>query len=269
MITEIEKGFFEDLFNRGGYVLNFSDETFNNFTFNSIGVRVKDKYELSKGKSLRAYVNEASQKDVLKLYTDMLDYYEAYYSDEIDGTSKVYGLKQYQSFYKKCKEIIERENKRPIPFSAASEKLKETFDSDYINKQIDLMVKSCEDNPTEAIGKAKELLESCCKTILEAENQEINKDDNVSKLVSKTLKVIKVPNLDAIKDKDEDKFVKQITGGLNSVTSGITNLRNHYGSGHGKSKTFKSLTKRHAELAVGSSITLVRYIWDSYSEQRD
>lgn len=41
--------------------------------------------------------------------------------------------------------------------------------SEYINKQMCIMLENQSTNPTEAIGKAKELIESCCKTILEQE----------------------------------------------------------------------------------------------------
>ena len=65
-------------------------------------------------------------------------------------------------------------------------------------------------------------------------------------------------------DLEEEKIVKQITGSLNGLSSGIIELRNHYGSGHGRSAKFNGLTKRHAELSVGASITLVRYLWDTF-----
>ena len=38
-----------------------------------------------------------------------------------------------------------------------------------MSEQIELMLKMKNTNPTEAIGKAKELLESCCKSILDEE----------------------------------------------------------------------------------------------------
>ena len=41
--------------------------------------------------------------------------------------------------------------------------------SEYINKQMSIMLENQSTNPTEAIGKAKELIESCCKTVLEQE----------------------------------------------------------------------------------------------------
>ena len=37
--------------------------------------------------------------------------------------------------------------------------------SEQINKQMSIMLENQSTNPTEAIGNAKELIESCCKTI--------------------------------------------------------------------------------------------------------
>lgn len=39
--------------------------------------------------------------------------------------------------------------------------------SEYINQMQELMLSMQKSNPTEAIGKAKELIEACCKTILD------------------------------------------------------------------------------------------------------
>ena len=59
-MTNMEKGAFLKLFNRGGYVLDFTTPDFNAFTLDSVGVALCQKYNLSKGKSLIAYIDEAS-----------------------------------------------------------------------------------------------------------------------------------------------------------------------------------------------------------------
>lgn len=133
-----------------------------------------------------------------------------------------------------------------------------------MNQQIDLMVAMCNENPTEAIGKSKELLESCCKTIIESNGEIIKDSMNMGQLVKQTLSSLNIPNKGVAMDLEEEKIVKQITGSLNGLSSGIIELRNHYGSGHGRSAKFNGLTKRHAELSVGASITLVRYLWDTF-----
>lgn len=49
MLNGIEKGAFHKLFNRGGYVLDFSTNEFDVFTAESIGVPLCEKYKMSKG----------------------------------------------------------------------------------------------------------------------------------------------------------------------------------------------------------------------------
>lgn len=90
---------FLHLFNRGGYVLDFSTDIFDRFTQNSIGIPLCEKYGLSKGKSLEAYCQEASDEDVLKLFTDLLEYYEFNLKDLPEE-------KEYIPLYEKCKKVI-------------------------------------------------------------------------------------------------------------------------------------------------------------------
>ncbi|WP_245190842.1 abortive infection family protein [Anaerococcus jeddahensis] len=78
--------------------------------------------------------------------------------------------------------------------------------------------------------------------------------------------MFKIPNESMIIDETEDKIVRQIIESLNGLASGINDLRNHYGSGHGRERNFKDLSKKHAELSVGASITLTRYLCDSFRE---
>ena len=88
VFSEIEKGVFLKLFNRGGYVLDFSTNDFDIFTMASIGIPLCTKYELSKGKSLIAYLSEASDVDGTKLLRDLLEYYEINYKSEYDKEEK-------------------------------------------------------------------------------------------------------------------------------------------------------------------------------------
>lgn len=268
MISLIERSYFDDLFNRGGYVLDFSTYAFDEFTYESIEIRLCETYNLSKGKSLNKFMTEGDAVKVIKLLDDLLDYYEVRFSEEIISGKKSYSGATYESLYKKCREIINREKEKNQLFRNVSIELKEKFSSDYMNQQIDLMVDMCNENPTEAIGKAKELIESCCKSILESENLSIESKLKMPQLVKMTMQTINVPNESIKMDTREEKIVKQILGNLNGLSSGILELRNHYGSGHGRVKSFQSLSTRHAELAVGSSITLVKYLWDTYLDSK-
>ena len=58
-LTFMEKEPFWRLFNRGGYVLDFSTEHFDDFTQDSVGIRLFEKYRSSKGRSLEHFVSDA------------------------------------------------------------------------------------------------------------------------------------------------------------------------------------------------------------------
>ena len=64
-----------NLFNRGGYVLNFSNQSFNDFTLKTIGLKLVEYYGLSKGKSLQYFVDEAQESYVIKLFIALFDAY--------------------------------------------------------------------------------------------------------------------------------------------------------------------------------------------------
>jgi len=57
--------------------------------------------------------------------------------------------------------------------------------------------------------------------------------------------------------------IMRILGSLTSVVQGIAEVRNEYGSGHGKEGNFKGLQPRHAKLAVGAATTLAVYLLDT------
>jgi hypothetical protein len=260
----IEKQYFNDLFNRGGYVLDFTTKDFDDFTLQSVGIALCKTYNLPKGKSLKQFMNEGKPNLVIKLLDDLLNYYSVRFSSEIESGEKNYNGQSFADLYKKCREIIDKEKQHTHFFSKASENLKRKFSSEYMNQQIDLMRESCDNNPTEAIGKSKEIIESRCKTILEKCGENVSNSINVGQLVKQSLKVLNIPNNNIKMDSEEKSFIDKIIGSLSGLCSGIFELRNHYGSGHGHSAKFKGLTKRHAELSVGASITIVRYLWDTY-----
>lgn len=260
-LSQIEKGIFMKLFNRGGYVLNFSTNDFDVFTLESVGVPLCETYKQSKGKSLMAYISDAPEDDAIKLLKDLLDYYEVHYDYEIENGS------EYSKTFSRCKDIMDRIINNKNPLASTAVKLKEKFSSSYLSTQIDLMLKMQSENPTEAIGKAKELIESCCKTILDENGIEWDKKWDVGQLTGETVKLLKLMPKDIPDTTPASTEMKAILGNLRVLATNLAALRNPYGSGHGKSATFKGLEERHAKLAVGSSITLVSFLWDTHEKR--
>lgn len=144
-----------------------------------------------------------------------------------------------------------------------SSKLKSEFNTDYINSQISVMIEMIDRNPNFAIGKAKELLESCAKTVLDDLNEEYDPKMEFMPLMKITFNVL---GLDV--KSQENEVAKKILGSLASTTHHMSELRNTFGDGHGKSKNFSLLPPRYARLAVGTSTTAVNFIWETYLEKK-
>ena len=269
-LTSIVIGTFLKLFNRGGYVLDFSTNDFDIFTMESVGVALCNEYHMSKGKSLAAYVNNASANDVEKLLNDLLSYYEENYEQEYaentsdDEFSYCRYNAEYARLYKKCRAYMNRVLNIATPLAVNAAELQEKFSSQYLSKQIELMLKMQSENPTDAIGKAKELIESCCKTILDNKGVAWDKNWDMSKLTGETLSLLNLTPKSIADTDPVSENIKAVLGNLRGISTKLAEIRNPYGSGHGKSASFTGLETRHAKLAVGCSITFVTFLWDTY-----
>lgn len=272
-MDNIEKGLFLKLFNRGGQVLDFTTADFDAFTMESVGVAVCSKYGLSKGKSLVKFISESSEENANKLLLDLLRYYENLYRDfKKERDTRITPINSwcksvdYGEYYRKCKKIADRITSNNFS-TFATLSVKEAFSSEYINKQMSIMLENQATNPTESIGKAKELIESCCETILEKNGITPNKDWKLNNLVDETMKLLEITPKHIPDTAKEAEAIKAILGSLKGIASQIAIIRNAYGSGHGKSASYKGLQERHAKLAIGSSITLVNFLWDSFERK--
>lgn len=270
-LTQIEKGTFLKLFNRSGHVLDFSVYDFDVFTMESVGVELCAKYGLSKGKSLKEYIiKDADEKEAIKLLKDLLDYYKENYEQEYmyNVEEDIFGYSRYNAeyakLYKKCQTYMDRVMNVTTPLAVNAQQLQEKFSSEYLSKQIELMLKMQTENPTEAIGKAKELIESCCKTILESIDVKWDKNWDMGKLTGETLKLLDLTPQNISDSDPVSENIKAVLGNLRGITTKLAEIRNPYGSGHGKSASFTGLETRHAKLAVGCSITFVTFLWDTY-----
>lgn len=100
---------------------------------------------------------------------------------------------------------------------------------------------SIECSPHISIGLAKELIETCCKSIFEDKSTSYDKNWDLPKLMKETTRLLKLTPEDIPNEAKAASSIKQILGSLSSVVQGIGEIRNEYGSGHGKDGKFKGL----------------------------
>ena len=137
----------------------------------------------------------------------------------------------------------------------------------WMQKEIERLEASVDADPALAIGTAKELVETCCKSILGKLGVSYAKSAKLQDLTKSVLKELKlVP--DSISDKAKGaETVKLILRNLAALTNYLAELRNLYGSGHGKDGQYVGLEPRHARIAVGAAVTFIDLVTSTYHKQ--
>ena len=149
--------------------------------------------------------------------------------------------------------------------------IKETaaaFDAKHLADQIRRIEQSIETDPALAIGTAKELVETCCRTILSERGKPVTGTPDIPTLTKETLKELKlVP--DGIPDQAKGSdIIKRLLSNLATIGQGLAEIRNLYGSGHGKDGKTQAIKPRHANLAVGAATTLVTFLFETHKETK-
>lgn len=137
-------------------------------------------------------------------------------------------------------------------------------DETYVARQVTRMEAAIPDDPDLAIGTAKELVETVCKTVLDAHSIPHASDVKLHTLVKDALAVLHlVP--DAIPQKEEGaSAMRSVLGSLSAITSGISQLRRDYGTGHGKAAGSRGLDTRHARLAVAAAVAFGVFVIETH-----
>lgn len=140
-------------------------------------------------------------------------------------------------------------------------------DLSYVSQQITRMEGAVQNDPGLAIGTAKELIETCCKTILHERGVEFGAADDLPKLVKRTLKELRLAPADIPDEAKAVDTIRKLLSNLSTVASGIAELRNKYGTGHGKEAAHRGLSARHAKLAIGAASTLAVFLVETHRER--
>jgi hypothetical protein len=89
----------------------------------------------------------------------------------------------------------------------------------------------------------------------------------IPELVKLTAKELDLTPADIPEQAKASETIKRLLSNLASITQGVAELRNHYGTGHGKAAGAKGLQPRHAKLAVGAASTLAVFLAETHNER--
>jgi hypothetical protein len=126
------------------------------------------------------------------------------------------------------------------------------------------MDNAVEDDPALAIGTAKELIETTCKGILEQRGQTAVPSWEMPDLAKATARSLGLVPEDVPSAERGSETLRALLGNLWSVAGRLAELRNLYGTGHGKHPSAQGLHPRHARLAVGAAAALVTFLFETH-----
>jgi hypothetical protein len=142
-----------------------------------------------------------------------------------------------------------------------------TFDAPELHRQIQRLQNAVEEDPALAIGTAKELVETTCKTILDARRIQYSENDDLAKLVKQARKALGLIPENIPHAAKGAESIRRLLSNLGGIAQSMCELRNLYGTGHGEAGSTKGLSPRHARLAVGKAVTLATFLFETHQER--
>ena len=242
-----EKYTFLDLFIDNGYVLDFSTDGFDAFTYKSIGIPLCAKYHLSKGKSLTQFVNDASDDSVIKIFGDLLQYFDAKYrkGSKLENTERE---RQYQE----CCKILQKYNNPTLIEVPAIKSVNREYIKSISNRALLDLDSGHFDS---AITKARTLLEEVFCFVIEKSGSIPDGSGNIKTLYAQ---VKKLHNMHS--DKNVDGRINTLLSGLEKILTAIAEMRNESSDAHGVGMKRIKIHDYHARLFVTSAQVMADFI---------
>ena len=142
------------------------------------------------------------------------------------------------------------------------------LDAHVLHQQIDRIRASIDDEPDLAIGTAKELVETTCKTILADYGVQAESSWDVTRLVKEARAVLRLVPEDIPDSAKGSEIIKRVLSNLGQISQGVAELRNLYGTGHGRDSRSRGLSPRHARLAVACSTALATFLFETHEARQ-
>ena len=142
-----------------------------------------------------------------------------------------------------------------------------TLNSDTLYEDLRRLERIGDSEPGEAIALAKEIVESCCKLILDDRTVEYSEKAEIPELLKLLRNEIKIMPDGIDESARGANEIRGILTSLGNIAHSLAPLRNAYGKGHGRGRDFKGLQPRHARLAIGAASTFVDFVLDRHLSQ--
>jgi hypothetical protein len=143
-------------------------------------------------------------------------------------------------------------------------------DASVIHEHLNRIAGAVErDDPRQAIGSSKELIESTAKLVLRERGKSYSDSQDLPALVREAQQALAVHPAGRSPGPDGTDAVTKILGAVATISAGIAELRNRgYGTGHGLGTAGVRLSPRHARLAINAARLWCEFMLDTLADPR-
>ncbi|WP_270659833.1 abortive infection family protein [Enterococcus thailandicus] len=248
-----------------GYVMDFNNKQWDEFTNESIGLELQQIFSGSKGSSLISFLSSNDYSDTLKfkLICDL---------DEVmEDHNMILQEKEADKFVRIqknpiVKQMIEKAHKSLSLTLINMPSFTNEISLEYIKNlpsriEYDLEI----GNYDSVLTKSNTMVDEVLKYIIE--NSNVNVD--MKTVQSKKLRNIVFSELNMKIRNDSDKRVKKLVSSLNSLSDSILELRNNQSDAHAYGENRVKISKDEAVLVANSAMVFCEYIYSVFRRQKN
>lgn len=140
----------------------------------------------------------------------------------------------------------------------------DALDAGWMAKEIERLENAIDRDPALAIGTAKELIETCCKSILTKRGVAFTKSEDLGELTKRVAKELRLVPEGITDETKGAENIRLILRNLTQLTNNLAQLRGLYGTGHGRDGQHRGLQPRHARLAVASAVAFIDFVSETF-----
>jgi hypothetical protein len=142
-------------------------------------------------------------------------------------------------------------------------------DPSAITEHLDRISRAAESDPALAISASKALIEATTKMVLSELGEAYDEKAEIPALVRATQKALGLHPESIAPTAKGVESIRRILSNLSQVAVGVAELRNEYGTDHGRTRAVGGLGARHAHLAVGCASTYCRLLIETLDARRE
>lgn len=136
------------------------------------------------------------------------------------------------------------------------------FDDTSFKPYTDRINENINNDPALVIGSAKELVEAVSKQILE-NNGTTEFPQQFPKIVKQALITLQLIPRDNDVEDEEKRIMRKLLSAFNNIIDALSEMRNVFGTGHGKLDTPAIIDNKYGRLAAGAAITLAMFMLEN------